>query len=538
MMFLSDRLLVGYFVTAIVAFLGFPAHAVRAGSFVLNEQSVSGLGTAYAGGAAQAEDASTLFFNPAGIALLQQGQFQAGLHYIIPSATFSDRGSSISAPGTVFDGARITGGNGGDAGIDHLIPNLYLSQPIFRSSQYGDLAIGIGLSAPFGLETDYEPGWVGRYSALRTKLTTLDIQPTIAYRAFDRLSLGASLDIQYASARLSQAVDFGGIAGGILNTSFFPALPAAFAASGVPAPFIPGYVRATEQAYANAGFVPQGRDGISELHGDDWSLGFTIGAILEYLKGNEISWLQEGRVGFSYRSGINHTIRGSAEFRGVPAITASGTFSPIPGVTLPIPAFPAGSALQNVFFNQDAKAQLDLPEIYHFSLYQRFLHNFAIMGDIALTRWNRLQQVTVTFDNPGTPARILDLQYKDAYRYSVGLEWYATRQLTLRTGFAYDETPIKSANQRDPRIPDNNRYFLSAGLQYKPLPYLAFDFGYAHLFIPDPEVNLNDGQGHILRGKYDTSIDILSASVTVLWGGPKEASRSEMPGKEPASYRK
>jgi long-chain fatty acid transport protein len=109
------------------------------------------------------------------------------------------------------------------------------------------------------------------------------------------------------------------------------------------------------------------------------------------------------------------------------------------------------------------------------------------------------------------------LEYKDSYRYAVGLEWYAARQLTLRTGLAYDETPIKNASLRDPRIPDNNRYFLSAGLQYKPLPYLAFDVGYAHLFIPDPQVATNDGQGHILRGKYDTAIDIVSASVTLLW---------------------
>jgi long-chain fatty acid transport protein len=538
MKFSRRRFCISSIVTTIVAVSGFAPRPVYAGSFILNEQSVSGLGSAYAGGAAQAEDASTIFFNPAGIALLQQGEFQAGLHYIIPSAKFSNEGSSITAPGTPFNGAKITGGNGGDGGVDHLIPNLYLSQPVFRSPQYGDLAIGVGLSAPFGLETDYEPGWVGRYSALRTKLVTLDIQPTIAYRIFDRLSLGASLDIQYASARLSQAVDFGGISGNILNSQFFPALPAAFAASGVPAPFIPGYVRATELAYANAGFVPQGRDGISELHGDDWSVGFTVGAILEYLKGNEISFLQEGRIGFSYRSGINHTVRGSAQFSGVPVITASGTFSPVPGVTLPIPAFPAGNALRNVFFNQSAIAQLDLPEIYHFSIYQRFLHNFAIMGDIELARWSRLQQVTISFDNPGTPSNILSLQYKDSNRYSVGLEWYATKQLTLRTGFAYDETPIKNSSLLDPRIPDNNRYFLSAGLQYKPLPYLAFDVGYAHLFVPDPQVNFNDGQGHILRGKYDAGIDIASASVTFLWGGPQETAAPETPGKQPVSFRK
>ena len=71
------RLGIYFSVTAIVAFTGLICHQGRAGSFIINEQSVSGLGTAYAGGAAQAEDASTIFFNPAGIALLQQGEFSS-----------------------------------------------------------------------------------------------------------------------------------------------------------------------------------------------------------------------------------------------------------------------------------------------------------------------------------------------------------------------------------------------------------------------------------------------------------------------------
>jgi long-subunit fatty acid transport protein len=57
---------------------------------------------------------------------------------------------------------------------------------IFAALLYGDLSLGVGLSVPFGLETDYSPGWVGRYASLRTKLTTFDIQPTIAYRLFGK----------------------------------------------------------------------------------------------------------------------------------------------------------------------------------------------------------------------------------------------------------------------------------------------------------------------------------------------------------------
>src|SRR5215471_15598887 len=193
----------GIFVTVSVALLGPFVHCVQAGSFALNEQSVSGLGVAYAGGAAQASDVSTIFFNPAGIALLNQGEFQLGVQALIPQADFTNEGSRYKLPNTPFNNLPLSGGNGGDGGVDHVLPNIYLSQPIFRSAQYGDLTVGIGLSVPFGLETDYSPGWVGRYIALRTKLTTFDIQPTLAYRVFDRLSFGESADIQYASARLS-----------------------------------------------------------------------------------------------------------------------------------------------------------------------------------------------------------------------------------------------------------------------------------------------------------------------------------------------
>src|SRR5215472_10019812 len=198
------RCLTWIIVTCLVAFVYLCPLTAEAGSFALNEQSVSGLGVAYAGGAARASDVSTIFFNPAGIALLNQGEFQIGGQIVIPQANFTNEGSRYKLPNTPFNNLPLSGGNGGDGGVTHILPNIYLSQPIFRSAQYGDLTVGVGLSVPFGLETDYNPGWVGRYQALRTKLVTIDIQPTVAYRIWDRLSLGAGLDIQYVSARITQ----------------------------------------------------------------------------------------------------------------------------------------------------------------------------------------------------------------------------------------------------------------------------------------------------------------------------------------------
>lgn len=494
-----------------VTVLGVPFVA-EAGSFALNEQSVSGLGTAYAGGAAQAEDASTLFFNPAGIVWLDQGALQIGAHGLLPSATFTNEGSRYSLPGTPFNGLPISGGNDGDGGVDHMLPNLYLTQPILRGSQYGDLTLGIGVTVPFALETDYSPGWVGRYHALRSKLTTFDIQPTVAYRFWDRLSFGAGLDIQYASARLTQAIDFG-LAAQPPLAQFFAALP----------PFLRG---PTELAYLNAGFFPGGLDGVSEVHGDDWSVGFALGALVEYMKGDEQSFFQDGRFGVSFRSAIDHRIEGPADFRRVPLIAAPGA-----PVQFPIPRL-----FQSIFFDQNATAQLDLPSILHVSAYQRFDRRFAAVGDITWTEWSHLQEVPIVFSNPGTPSNVLPIKYEDTIRAAIGGEWYATEDLTLRLGFAYDETPIRSNEFRTPRIPDNNRFLLGTGLRWSPTHFMDIDFGYAHLFVEEPRVDVTDSQGHELRGKFDAGVDIVSAAVTFRWGGSRESTR--VSSKDVLSYKK
>jgi long-chain fatty acid transport protein len=502
--------------------------AARGGSFSLSEHSVSGLGVAFAGGAASAEDASTLFFNPAGLTLLDKGELQLGLHAIIPSDEFTNQGTRYNLPGTPFNGLPVLGGNGGNAGINHILGNLYVSQPLVRNSSYGDITVGVGLFSPFGLETDYQPDWVGRYAALRTKLTTIDIQPTIAWR-YDRFSLGAGVDVQRASARLTQAIDFG-LAAQAPLAQFYTALPAILAARGVPPAAIPGIIAATRAAYTNAGFVPGGRDGVTEITGDDWAVGFTVGALFEYRKPSEDSGcLQEGRIGVSYRSKMDHTLEGDAAFRRVPLITAPG--APV--------QFPSPTAFQDIFFNQGVTAPLDLPDILHASIYQRFAKQFAVMGDVTWTHWRRLQQVPIVFNNPGTPANVLNISYDDAMRYAIGFEWYACKNLTLRTGFAYDETPIQSPELRTPRIPDNNRYWLSFGAKYSPRDWLDLDVGYAHLFVDTPLSNFTDSQGHQLIGSYDAHVDIVSASFTIKWGGPREKSQTyAKDSKDVSTYRK
>lgn len=161
--------------------------AASAAAFQLWEQNASGLGTAYAGSAAVADNASTVFFNPAGMTQLKGVQLSAGVTGIGLSGKFNSQGSTAA------------GGNGGDAGGWAAVPNAYLSWQLTPS-----LFVGFGVSAPFGLTTDYEDqNWVGRFQALKSEIKTINYNPSIAYRVNDKVSLGFGLNYQTIDAELT-----------------------------------------------------------------------------------------------------------------------------------------------------------------------------------------------------------------------------------------------------------------------------------------------------------------------------------------------
>lgn len=244
-----------YFKLIITASLLFPftyqnAHAA---GFALNEISTSGLGNAFAGGAASAEDASTVFANPAGMIYLPNQQLVFATHALDVSAKFNNQGSVPAA-------GRSLGGDGGDPGSWALVPNIYYSTRLTPK-----LAAGIALNAPFGLKTEYNKDWVGRFQAIKSDLRTYNINPAIAYQVSDSLSLGLGISLMKAQAELTQAVNFG----------------------------------------------PAG-EGSARIKGDDWSYGYNLGAILQITP--------ESRIGIVFRSQIKQTLDADASFRRPPGV--------------------------------------------------------------------------------------------------------------------------------------------------------------------------------------------------------------------------
>ncbi len=159
------------------------------------EQNASSLGNAYAGTAAIAEDASTIFFNPAGMTRLNGGNLVGAINAIRPSVEFQN---TLSNPALGFNA-------GGDAGSWAFVPNLYYAHAI-----HPDWSVGIAVNSPYGLKTQYDTNWIGRLQGIDSSLKTIAITPSVAYRISDMVSVGAGVTAQYADAQLTTAVSLRG----------------------------------------------------------------------------------------------------------------------------------------------------------------------------------------------------------------------------------------------------------------------------------------------------------------------------------------
>jgi len=185
---------------AVASTLGGASTLASAAGFALIEQSASGMGNAFAGAAATAEDASTVFYNPAGMSELKGMQFTAGGHMIDLSAKFSGSATNPVALG----GGAASGGSGGDAGGIALVPNAYFVMPIGESVNFG-----VGINVPFGLTTEYDSDWVGRFQGIKSDLLTVNVNPSFSLKVSEMFSIGAGVNLQYLNTELTNAVVLG-----------------------------------------------------------------------------------------------------------------------------------------------------------------------------------------------------------------------------------------------------------------------------------------------------------------------------------------
>jgi len=221
------------------AFAGW-AGAASAAGFQLQEQSASGLGVAYSGQAAAVHDASTAFWNPAGMSLLPGIQGAAALHYIIPSTKFT---SSGPLPGGSTYNAF---GNGGQGGESAFVPALYGTWMI--NPQW---SVGLAVNAPFGLGTEWDSRWAGQFHGIKSEIETLNINPTVSFKVNNMISLGAGVSYQQIKATLTNAVS--------------PLAPAS----------------------------------VGQVEGDDWAWGWNLGALFDFGQGTRLGLTYRSTIDYT-----------------------------------------------------------------------------------------------------------------------------------------------------------------------------------------------------------------------------------------------
>ncbi|MDN4545161.1 MULTISPECIES: OmpP1/FadL family transporter [unclassified Pseudomonas] len=216
---------------------------IFASGFAINEQSISGMGTGFAGRSSVADDASTIFGNPAGMSRLKREQVTGGVAMLDAHTDISDASSSPKS-----------GSNDGDMVPFIAVPMGYYVKPI--DDQW---AVGVGIYAPFGLVTDYENGFAGRYFGTNSEVKVVTIQPTVSYAFNDKVSIGFGPTINRIEGTLESDISL----------------------------------------------HPRFADGNVKIKGDDTALGYNIGILVQATDST--------RVGLTYHSKVKYTLEGDTK---------------------------------------------------------------------------------------------------------------------------------------------------------------------------------------------------------------------------------
>lgn len=396
---------------------GLTAGDALAGGFQLREQSAPGLGESYAGAAASGEDASTIWYNPAAMTRLKGNQLAGYATLYMPYAKFTGTG----LPGGSKPGDAIQDALGGSS---------------FAFWDYSsDLKFGIGITSPYGLRSAYHIGSQAAYQALKTSLTNIVVNPSIAWRVAPGFSIGGGVSISYAEAEFSQQI---------------------------PSPPYP----------ANSWALARG---------DDVSFGFNLGAFWEVTPST--------RVGLAYRSGIDHTLDGYLKIQ-MPAIGVMHKFDATAGVTLPATA--------------------------SFGIVHELDKDWTIKAGVDWTQWSVFKKLGVVATGTGAPNMPSAIEnWRDTWMVSLGADYKIAPGHLLRVGTAYEITPIPDDAHRYARVPDGDRFWLSAGYSWEVNKNLRWDIGYAHLFSPDAKIDEKNPFAPTnpylnLKGSYSNHADLIS----------------------------
>lgn len=412
--------------------------AVGAGFSLYGEGTGYVIGNFAAGVAAEAADASTGWYNPAGLALIKKQQAVFGGVGIFPKISVEGSTSYRTMP---FPNNYVQTFQKTNGARNALVPSIHYAKPIGERA-----ALGFSVTSPFGLATGWSNDHPLRYAATSTDLLTTNFSPEIGGAITEHFSLGLGIDIQYARVKFDSMIGS------------------------------PAYLQAL---FPRFGLTPQTLDSYSANRGDSWGIGFHTGGMLMF---NE----DHTRIGLNYQSRVNHTFHGRSLLTGRLASSGINVLNPVSIVG----ANANASALNNALYSNT----IAFPDIVTLSGYQDLSQKWALLGSVVYTAWHTIK--TIQLNNvaafaPGfgvVPVTSTSSEfYHDAWRFAVGANYKLNADWLLRAGIGYDQTPVQDLF-RTPRLPDQDRLAFSVGGHWQATSQLGLDAGYTYMKLQNQAV--------------------------------------------------
>ncbi|WP_248730561.1 outer membrane protein transport protein [Pseudomonas sp. MWU13-2517] len=453
---------------------------VQAGGFSTPTYGAPGWGRAFGGGSLFKNDPSAAYNNPAAMAFIDSTIAQQTVDYArvkikYSGQAFDHNGNPVTNTpvlddqGTLGDPTLNTN-NGGQGGFTAWLPTGFLVVPI------GDrFAFGLSQVVPQGMKTTWNENSKFRDFAVDTKIETVGLTGSLSFKVNDEFSVGAGVIYQRSQGFVSQNVDL---------------LAAADVSPGL----------------GGTGFPTGVGHSLMRVKVDNSSVGWFTGIVWK-------PTLQD-TLGLNYHAKIKNKMTGKYNIY-TDAIGRNAMTNPIGpnGETLVEMAYPGLKLFPD---GANASTQLDIPATAAVDWVHQFNDRWTMGVSVMWTEWSSFQNLTLKSE--GSTIVAIPYNYKNAWMTSIGGDFKATDELTLRAGVAYDQTPTRNST-RDPRIPDGDRYFLSFGAGYdiKAVPGLSVDAAYSHQFVE--KVNLRtknvDRLGAAqLDGQAESSGDVVSLSAT------------------------
>lgn len=398
----------------------------EAAGFMVRENDAEAVSLSYAGNGSRADSAATAFANPAGLTQLPSAEVEAGATAIVPDITFKGQATAAGQP--------LPGNNGGNSGRLIGIPNIYAAIPVTD-----DLALGLAVTVPFGNSAQYDQNWYGRYLGTKALALSYDINPSIAYALTPDISVGAGISAQYLKLDLTSAID---------------------------------------QSLLLGAPVPDATD---RFNAHDWAVGFNLGAL--------IILDSTSRLGITYRSQVDHDIKGTLDFSGA---------SPFLGL-----------------ISGPASAGLSLPDQIGASLSTGLAGDLYLYADVDFSRWSVFK--TVSIDSSNAPI-VNRENFRDSWLVALGGKYRISPSFAATAGIAWDQSPVTSAF-RSVVLPDSDRYLMGIGAEYQASEHMEIDGAFEHaspFLHPNMNISANntDAITHavVLQGSYSVGVDIVSLS--------------------------